>query len=282
MKRFKREKVKRFFWIILLILVVIGVYAFLVEPNLLSSTHIYLSEEGVYILTGDQKGIERDFRIVFFSDIHMVWYRDFHKKILQNIRELNPDLILFGGDAIAKITDVNGLEEFFSLLKEIAPVYSIFGNWEEYAPVHMRERYEKLDINLIEMNSTVTDVNGKSVGITGLESHYFFPQTSFEGIKPGNDLNILLIHSPGRLEEYPEIIGKFDIVLAGHTHGGQYYIPGLTDLFMKDAKNFRGAFEINGAFGYVTRGIGQWFPGRINSVPELVIIDFNKGERFYE
>jgi len=273
----KKKRSRKFKTVLLLLLtaiILLSVYVFAIEPNMISTTNIHITDSNSYILDNNSQDIQRDLRIVFFSDLHIMCYRDFHKNIIKKIDEAKPDLILFGGDAIAKITDVNGMEEFFFQLKEIAPVYSIFGNWEEYAPIHMRERYERLDISLIEMDTKVVDIKGKKIGITGLESHYFFPQTNFYGINEENDVNILLIHSPGRLEEYPAITEKYDLILAGHTHGGQFYIPGITDVLMKNSKYFRGKFDIENTLGYVTRGIGQWFPGRFNSVPELVIIDF--------
>ncbi len=250
---------------ILVLAAFLCVYIFLVEPNLL---------EVVWIQELEEPGV----RIVFFADLHMWRYRSFHDRVLVTIRDLNPDLILFGGDALAKWTVVPDMERFFDELRHISQVWAIFGNWEEYAPVHMRKRYENLGVPLLEMNSEILEINGRRIGLTGLESPYFFHRTEFLDPDESFDARILLVHAPNQLERYPQIVSGYDYVLAAHTHGGQWYIPHLTEWVLRvtgqgDYRFFRGLYEWEEAIIFVTRGIGQWLPGRFNSVPEIAVLD---------
>ncbi|HPE67747.1 MAG TPA: metallophosphoesterase [Thermotogota bacterium] len=261
MKRKNRILLGGFVFVFLL-----GAYGMLVEPNFLQTRELSPSVTGV----PKPQGV----RVVFFADLHMGKWRGFHERLLQRIADVKPSLILFGGDALSRFTDVSDLKRFFSALSEICPVYAIFGNWEEYAPVHMRKRYEELDVNLLEMESTVVHVDGMRIGLTGLESHQFFPRTTFLSPDVPTDYRILLVHAPNHLEQYPEVLDGFDLVLSGHTHGGQLFFPGLSRWISETAQGtsytfFRGAYRLGHTGIFVTKGVGQWFPFRLFSAPEL-------------
>lgn len=270
----RKSKPLKFVLILVLGLCAFIIYAFFVEPNRLELTYLGNADHPT------SYPLESELRIAFFADLHIYKYRGFHDRLLQQIEGYHPDLIMFGGDALAKFTDVKDLELFFQKLKEIAPVYTNFGNWEEYAPVHMRQRFENLDITLIEKETKVLNIKGLEVAITGLESHYFLPQTETVQDKQAHDLSVMLIHSPIGIEDKMQIIENYDLVLAGHFHGGQYYIKYLTKKILelrngRDISYFAGAYEYKDTMIFVTRGVGQWFPGRFNCLPELVIIDLS-------
>ncbi|HOO33556.1 MAG TPA: metallophosphoesterase [Thermotogota bacterium] len=266
------KKEKRILLLLLFVILSLGIYVFFVEPNILKTTYIGVGEYP------SEYPLENEIRIAFFADLHMYKYRGFHTRLLETIESYHPDLILFGGDALAKLTDVKDLERFFYELQSIAPVYTNFGNWEEYAPVHMQQRFEALNIPLIEKETEIVEVKGKRLAITGLESHYFFFETDIVEDSLSYDEAILLIHSPIGLENRMDIVSKYDVVLAGHTHGGQLVIPWLTKAFL-DWRNdseiswYSGRYDVDDTLIYVTRGVGQWLPGRFNCPPELVIMD---------
>ena len=265
----KRRKITR---VLVFILILIGIYVFFIEPNRLTVTYIGISDNpSAYPL-------ENELRIAFFADLHMYKYRGFHQRLLDKIEGYHPDVIFFGGDALGKLTDVHDLELFFQKLEQIAPVYTNFGNWEEYAPVHMKQRFKNLGIKLVDKETVYEKIKDFHIGITGLESHYFLYQTPLIDEEQQHDLSILLIHSPIGLEDKKDIVEQYDLVLAGHIHGGQYVIPYLTKelLELRNGRNiefYAGQYRYKNTMIYVTRGVGQWFPGRFNCQPELVILD---------
>jgi len=250
--------------VILSIVCVLFIYIFLGEPNLF---------EVVYL----ENTVEEGIRVVFFADLHLYFLRGFHERILEKIKSLNPDVIIFGGDALSYRTNVKDLEIFFSGIVDIAPTYTIFGNWEEHAPYHMKERYKDLGIFLLENTSTVFEAKGEKILLTGTESHYYFPVTEFpdtsEFLK-----SILIVHAPNKLENYPEILSKYDYVLSGHTHGGQICIPFFCQQLFEGITGtsytyFRGIYDFQDTKIFISKGIGQWFPGRLFSLPDIGVID---------
>ncbi len=93
------------------------------------------------------------------------------------------------------------------------------------------------------------------------------------GIETGEP-KILLAHSP---EIFRKVKGRdIDLVLVGHTHGGQINIPFITNLFLPlkyDKKYKNGLFRVNSTYLYVNRGTGTTFlPIRFNSFPEIALI----------
>jgi len=260
--------VKRLRWLLFFFIFVVlaGVYMLCIEPGNLKTT----------VLDFTRQLSQDSVKIVYFADLHMYNWHAFHTKLMNTVADQRPDLIFFGGDALSKKTNVQDLERFFSELGKIAPVYAIFGNWEDEAPIHMIQRYRNLGITLIDKDTQAVFVRGITIGVTGIQSHYFIRQVKHLELLAEADWKILLIHAPNRLEQYPEFYERFDVVLAGHTHGGQFYIPFLTRMFLKmtgnDAFWLRGKYSAGDTTVYVTNGVGQWFPGRFFSVPEIVTL----------
>ncbi len=255
----------RWFFVLFLCLLPVGVYMFWIEPGTLKTT----------VLDFGQPKSEGSIKIVYFADLHLYRWSRLHDRLLKTIADQRPDCIFFGGDALAKKTNVQDLENFFTQLAKVAPVYAIFGNWEDEAPTHMIQRYQRLGITLIEKDTQLIDVRGITLGVTGPQSHYYLRQTKHLELLAEANWRILLIHAPNRLEQYPEFYTRFDLVLAGHTHGGQYYIPPFTQTVLKIIGNgalwFRGQYRAKETTVYVTNGVGQWFPGRLFSTPEIVV-----------
>jgi uncharacterized protein len=80
------------------------------------------------------------------------------------------------------------------------------------------------------------------------------------------------MHAP---DYFDEIAGRFDLALAGHTHGGQIVLPLLGPLWLPDGgkRYLKGWFTRNGSQLFVSRGIGTSItPARLFARPELAII----------
>ena len=92
------------------------------------------------------------------------------------------------------------------------------------------------------------------------------------------DLTVLLSHRPEFFELYASY--KFDLVLSGHAHGGQFVLPFLGGLFAPGQGFFpkydAGLFEKNGTNMIVSRGIGNSIiPLRVNNRPEVILIELH-------
>lgn len=251
-------------WKGLTLLIGLLLYVFIFEPNVLTVKRLTFSEKP-------------SIKIAFFADIH-IWSKNLlHGQLLKRLREENIDLILFGGDSLSPHTNMKYFQELFTQLVSIAPVYAVYGNWEESETESVDKIYAQAGVTLLHTRSRVIDLGGKKVGLTGAPSHHYFSWTRFLPDQE-YDFKILMVHAPNLLENSKDILQKYDLVLAGHTHGGQFYIPWLTQTILESTRGFsgnyfRGFYELENTDIYITRGLGGWFPGRLASPPELVIIE---------
>ncbi len=251
-------------WKLCLLLFVLLIYAFVLEPNILMVERLKLSDTP-------------SLKIAFFADIHIWIQKPLHSLFLNELRQEKVDLILFGGDVLSPYTDMKYFAELFTELASIAPIYAVYGNWEESETAVVDRIFKQAGVQVLHTRSTTVEVRGKKIGITGAPSHHYFSWTRFLP-EEEFDLKILMVHAPNMLEGSADILKKYDLVLAGHTHGGQFYFPWITEWVLKSTRGFsgryfRGMYKLDETKIYVTRGLGGWFPGRFASLPELVIIE---------
>ena len=151
-------------WLIIVFVGIVSSYIFFVEPGRLEISYV------------DKKDEPRA-RIVFFSDLHLWRLGSFQDRIIDEISDLEPDLILFGGDAFSDFTKPAELEQFFGKLVAIAPVYAVYGNWEESRTQEMSVIYKAAGVSLLHNASAVVDLNGRRIGITGTPLKYYLRRT---------------------------------------------------------------------------------------------------------
>ena len=90
---------------------------------------------------------------------------------------------------------------------------------------------------------------------------------------PTGSFKLVLMHAP---DHFPRIAGRFDLALAGHSHGGQIVLPGYGPLLLPQGgqRYVRGWFTQNRSHLFVNRGLGtSGTPARLFSRPELAIIE---------
>lgn len=247
--------------IILLIIFIIILYAFIIEPFSLQKNYLNITIPN----------LNENIKIVHITDLHIYKYIFFHDKIINKLREENPDLIFYTGDSIIKNTDKNSLNLFFEKLSKIAPVYTVYGNWDYYNINMVNEVYNKNDIHLINDNTINIYFNDFSLKLVGLP---IYKKISYVDTSPAS-FTIVLEHIPDTIFYNKEIFDQANLILAGHTHGGQIYIPFITKYFLK-----KYAFYLKGKkvfyenkIMYINKGLGAWFNLRLFSPPEILIIN---------
>lgn len=225
--------------------------------------------------------IKKPTRLLVFSDLHSCRFGKNQKKLLRLAERAAPDLILFPGDTV---DDHLPPEPAFCLLKKLAESYPclfVTGN-HEYRTMEMdtlKRRISELGVMVLDNRSEA----GQELVIHGLEDPEGLGeefgrwlQMLGENVDPKR-FNILLTHRPERFEEY--VPYGFDLVVCGHTHGGQWRLPGLVEgLFATGQGMFPtyvgGSYEKNGCRMVVSRGLSKkhiWIP-RIFNPPEVVLI----------
>ena len=215
---------------------------------------------------------EEMLRIGHVSDIHTKW----SGKKLEYLRRLldqnKPDLICFTGDYY---DTTKGLELFFDFLHGLCDQFTcilISGNHEGW--FRLRETYiqELSQIpNAINLNYSDYSFTSKQ----GFGYRFTSKSKSVDRNTQQDSKAILLRHNPEHIHK--SSVSEFDLILAGHLHGGQFVLRHLSD-----GRLFPGCLlykycvdrtMIDGTTLIVSRGIGDTIPLRFNCPYELVLID---------
>lgn len=281
------------FWKILLVVILVGSLAYLYQQNYLHKRSHYK----VFITKFNQDFKGR--KIVFISDTH---FRskisiDFIDRILMDIEKIKPDLIVFAGDIVHNLENSQTLEnvkDFFLQLNKIAPTYLIYGN-HDIATKRLDEIEASLNLagaRLLKNEAEWIHFENSDAGfwLMGLSDQSVRIRQMKDPLKgislaPNSqkDPKILLAHHPEFFDRYLKDKDKRpDLILSGHTHGGQVILPVIGGLFAPGQgilpKYDFGIFT-NEKYPQnrmiVSRGIGNSrFPLRINNRPEVIVIEF--------
>ena len=203
--------------------------------------------------------------IVHLTDLHYRGNRGWLESILETTRAEKPDLICFTGDLVDRKNPAH-IAEAMDLLKQAgAPVYGVIGNHDPYDPESIRSFREGardsggcwLMDEAVDQGSFV--VHGTN-GIYGLNRSESKPK-------------ILLCHYPA-VGDMPEA-QPYDLILCGHSHGGQCRLPVVGPLILPSGVNgyVNGLYQSPAGKLFVSRGLGTTFlPLRFNCRPELTVV----------
>jgi predicted MPP superfamily phosphohydrolase len=256
---------------------------FLISSCSSISTKTYQVKTG---LLEERKSI----KIALISDLHSTIYGKDQRVLINKVKDVKPDLILLSGDIFDDVVPMTGTELFLSGIYGIAPIFYVTGN-HEYWSRNMREIREKLasyGVTILSDTYTIIEINSNEIVIAGIEDPdkkiYETPdynqnesmEKAFRELDEIHLYKILIAHRPERIEEYKKY--SFDLVLSGHTHGGQVRIPYIMNglyaphqgLFPK----YAGGVYTHGKLTHIiSRGlsVNPKLP-RIFNPPELVII----------
>jgi uncharacterized protein len=263
--------------ILLLVCGVVG-WAFFIEPNRLvvrqETLEIDRWPSGLSGLT-----------IAVISDLHVgsayIDERKLHT-IVERTNQLQPDLIVILGDYITgngRTSHRVEPEVFAPLLKDLhAPlgVYSVLGNHDWwYNGVKVRRALEANGIKVLENEVAQIDVRGTRLWLVGLADLWTRPQLIDATIAPvPQDAPLIaLTHNP---DIFPQVPSRVNLLLAGHTHGGQVRLPLIGSVVESSRYGERyeaGHVVENGHDLFVTTGIGTSIvPVRFGVPPEIVLL----------
>ena len=162
------------------------------------------------------------------------------------------------------------------LKKTGADMVAILGNWEHWSGVTARtigEIYKKADVRLL-VNENMEHKSGLVIAATddGLAGRPDFNKT-FTGIHSEGSPRLFLTHSPFLFDRAPNKAPRFDLCLAGHTHGGQGKIGSFVPFLPPGCGRFiNGFYETPIGKAYVSRGVGTSIvPARFLCRPEMTV-----------
>lgn len=205
------------------------------------------------------------FSILQISDVHNKMVGNQNERLIETVKEVDADIIVLTGDLIdRKTNDFTDVFAFVENLKAIDQhVFFVTGNHEwDHANTgeFLAGLHERGIIILGNEHAQVTigDATLNLVGIDNESTNHENINLAFEGVD-SNDYTVLLSHSPGVVLKYDVI--PADLILSGHTHGGQVRLPGVGALVAPDQGFFpeldKGVFEFNeGQYLYIDSDLG--------------------------
>lgn len=230
-----------------------------------------------------------NFKILQISDLHNKEFGKDQSYLVKHTKEIAPDIIVITGDLIdGRRTNIDIAIEYVKQAKEIAPIYFVSGNHEEYSNVYhdLEKRLEELGVIILDDKRQIIEKDGEELTLLGLKDPTFvqgastFEEKLKELKEKDYNFTILLSHRPEYINLYSN--DDIDLVFSGHAHGGQVRIPFVGGLYAPGQGLFpkytSGIYNENNTSMVVSRGLGNSvFPLRVFNRPELVVVTLKYG-----
>lgn len=230
------------------------------------------------------------YRIAQVSDLHNAEFGGGNQRLLDMLREAEPDMIAITGDLIdSRKTNIVVALAFAEEAVRIAPCYYVSGNHEARVPEYreLKAGLEAAGVTVLDDARVEIEISGKSITIIGVNDPSFLADylTSDAAVMDRKlselssedaSFTILLSHRPELFDTYAA--HDMDLVLTGHAHGGQFRLPLIGGLIAPNQGLFPkyddGLYSEGNTNMIVSRGLGNSIiPFRFNNRPEVVLIE---------
>jgi predicted MPP superfamily phosphohydrolase len=222
------------------------------------------------------------YKILHISDMHV----DLNEVAMQHLIELvdgmQYDLCVLTGDYRGKTfgpfeAALEGVAKVRARLKE--PIYGVLGNHDT---IQMVPAMEAMGIRMLLNECEVIARGDQRIYLAGIDDAHFFRVDNIEKAAfpiPEGEFSILLSHTP---EVYRQAAhANFNLMLSGHTHGGQICLPGSIPIKLEAVLPRRmgaGAWQYHNMIGYTSVGAGSSvLPVRLNCPPEITLHCLRRG-----
>ena len=234
------------------------------------------------------------YRIAHVSDLHNAEFGDRNQRLLEMLREAEPDMIAITGDLIdSRKTNIAVALAFAEEAVKFAPCYYVSGNHEARVSEYqdLKTGLEAAGVTVLDDAQVKIEVSGESITVIGVNDPSFHADylTSDAAVmdRKLSELSsedagfaILLSHRPELFDTY--VAHDMDLILTGHAHGGQFRLPLIGGLIAPNQGLFPkyddGLYSEGNTNMIVSRGLGNSIiPFRFNNRPEVVLIEL-KGQ----
>jgi uncharacterized protein len=217
-----------------------------------------------------------NFTLLHMSDLHV----DMNEGAMRRLAELLPDLDY---DACVMTGDYRGgtfgpfdaaLEGMKRLRSRLrGPIYAVLGNHDT---IRMIPDLEEMGIRMLLNECEPISRGSDSINLAGIDDAHYYRVDNIEKAAskiPHDGFSILLSHTP---EVYRQAAhARFDLLLSGHTHGGQICLPGSIPITLDSVLPRHmgsGAWKYHDMVGYTSVGVGSSIVAvRINCLPEITL-----------
>ncbi len=237
--------------------------------------------------------IDESFKIAHITDLHSCYYGENQGDLVSAIDEENPDFIVLTGDIFEEDMPHENSMKFIKAVAGRYPIYYVTGNHEYYTGNvgEILDFLNEYDVEILHGYTRNIEVNGNEIAISGVddecmdwvqgEGSHFRQLSTLTAKTDKSKFNIFLAHRPYLIEEYAK--GGYELVMCGHSHGGQVRIPFILNGLIEPDQGFfpkyaGGRYEVNGSTLILSRGLARESTRvpRVFNRPELVIVDVSK------
>lgn len=222
------------------------------------------------------------FTILHISDLHVDINEVAMRNLIQLLAGMEYDLCVLTGDYRGKTfgpfeAALEGLAKLRAELRQ--PIYGVLGNHDT---IQMVPAMEAMGIRVL-LNECDAIVRGEQrIFLAGIDDAHFYRVDNIEKAAfpiPEEAFSVLLSHTP---EVYRQAAhANFNLLLSGHTHGGQICLPGSIPIKLEAALPRRmgaGAWQYHNMIGYTSVGAGSSIlPVRLNCPPEIALHSLRRG-----
>jgi predicted MPP superfamily phosphohydrolase len=222
------------------------------------------------------------FTILHISDMHVDMNAGAMRRVVELVGDLPYDLCVLTGDYRGKTfgpfqAALDGVAQVRAHLRE--PVYGVLGNHDT---VQMIPGLEAMGIKMLMNECAVIARRDQRIHLAGIDDAHYFRVDNIEKAGsqiPDGEFSILLSHTP---EIYRQAAhADFDLILSGHTHGGQICLPGSIPVTLDSVLPRRmgaGAWRYHNMIGYTSVGAGSSVVAvRFNCPPEITLHHLRRG-----
>lgn len=218
--------------------------------------------------------------VAHLSDLHMTgkMTREFYEAVVDQTNALRPDLIAITGDIAETEPCIAWIEPILGRLRSRLGAYFVLGNHEQRLRDVAKLRQALARAGIVDLGSRCEwlEVGGSRILLAGTEMPWFGHRPNvadFSAAAGEPAFRLLLSHTPDEYAWARE--QKFDLMLAGHNHGGQIRLPYLGALISPSRFGFRyagGVYYEEPTLLHVSRGIAGLHSVRFNCAPELPLL----------
>ena len=252
-------------------------YARFIEPRILLSVKHQATIQRCFPESGRA-------RLAVFSDMHEGLFPNAVpiERIARRVNEAKPDAAFIAGDFVYFLDPKRETETFAALRSIKAPVFAVLGNHDIGLPGpdvgdSLSAALQTDGVAMLDDKITTVTLAGAEVEIVGLSELWAKNQNRGLLEKRGEKPRLVLTHNPSTiLELRPR--EAVDFMIAGHTHGGQINIPGLSCFILPSMcrVTLYGFSQEERGLVFVTSGTGMvGLPMRFNRAPRIDLIDLS-------
>jgi uncharacterized protein len=222
------------------------------------------------------------YTILHISDLHVDMNQVAMQNLIQLVSGLQYDLCVLTGDFRGKTygpfeAAMEGVAKLRAHLKQ--PIYGVLGNHDT---IQMVPAMEAMGIRMLLNECEVIARGDQRIFLAGIDDAHFFRVDNIEKAAlpiPEGAFSILLSHTP---EVYRQAAhANFNLMLSGHTHGGQLCLPGSIPIKLEAVLPRRmgaGAWQYHNMSGYTSVGAGSSVVAvRLNCPPEITLHYLRRG-----